>query len=286
VFAVGLLIEVPVPPLAVETGKDGICEVVASVPLVGNVTPVVPVIVSVATNAPTVANVEPSARVNVALVVGAVMATLFILVAVNVPSVGPFVNTIDPDPLTAWPNAVATPVPSTVAAMTLEDVLINIEFVAIDAGKLYPETVNAVPLDCKNVFTVGLLIEVPVPPSVVETGSKGICAVVASVPLVGNVTVVVPVIVKVEENAPTVANVEPSASVNVAPVAGAVSVTLFMLVAVNVPSVGPLVKTIEPDPLTAWPNAVATPVPSTVAAITLEETLMNIEFVAIEAGKV
>ena len=48
-----------------------------------------------------------------------------------------------------------------------------------------------------------------------------------TVPLVGSVSVVVPVVVKVVEYAPDVMNDEPSASVSVALVAGAVNVTLL-----------------------------------------------------------
>ena len=54
----------------------------------GNVTAVSAVDVSVVENAPDVASVDPSARVNVADVVGAVMATLLTLVAVATPIVG------------------------------------------------------------------------------------------------------------------------------------------------------------------------------------------------------
>ena len=61
---------------------------------------------------------------------------------------------------------------------------------------------------------------------------------VARVPDVGNVTVVVPVAVRVVLYAPLVTNVEPSAKVNVADVAGAVKVTLLTLVAIATPMVG------------------------------------------------
>ena len=61
---------------------------VASVPVVGKVTPVVPVEVSVVTYAPTVASVLPSIRVKVALLVGWVIVTLLIVVAVAEPIVG------------------------------------------------------------------------------------------------------------------------------------------------------------------------------------------------------
>jgi len=61
---------------------------------------------------------------------------------------------------------------------------------------------------------------------------------VAKVPVVGNVTVVVPVAVRVVLYAPLVTNVDPSARVSVADVAGAVKATLLTLVAVATPMVG------------------------------------------------
>ena len=64
-------------------------------------------------------------------------------------------------------------------------------------------------------------------------------AVVTPVPnAVGSVKLVAPVVVNVSELAPEVASVEPSASVKVADVAGAVIATLFTLVAEATPSVG------------------------------------------------
>ena len=62
--------------------------------------------------------------------------------------------------------------------------------------------------------------------------------VVATVPDVGKVRFVAPVVVNVRLLAPEVASVDPSASVSVAPVAGAVIATLFTLVAEATPSVG------------------------------------------------
>ena len=101
--------------------------VVSNVPEVGNVTVVVPVAVRVVEKAPLVANVEPSAKVNVALVAGAVSATLLTLVAVATPivgvtNVGEVANTKDPVPvssvtaeikfaLVGVARNVATPVP-------------------------------------------------------------------------------------------------------------------------------------------------------------------------------
>ena len=61
---------------------------------------------------------------------------------------------------------------------------------------------------------------------------------VASVPVVGRVNPVVPVDVKVIALAPEVIKDDPSANVKVAPVAGAVIVILFMLVAVATPNTG------------------------------------------------
>lgn len=79
---------------------------------------------------------------------------------------------------------------------------------------------------------------------------------VANVPVVGNVTLVAAVAVKVNEYAPDVARVAPSAMVSVAAVAGVVNATLLMLVAVATPStgvinVGVLSSTILPVPVTA-----------------------------------
>jgi hypothetical protein len=77
-----------------------------TVPLVGNVSVVVPVAVNVVENAPDVASVDPSARVSVALVVGAVIATLLTDVAVAIPivgvvSVGEVAKTTLPEPVVA-----------------------------------------------------------------------------------------------------------------------------------------------------------------------------------------
>ena len=82
---------------------------------------------------------------------------------------------------------------------------------------------------------------------------------VANVPVVGNVTLVAAVAVKVSEYAPDVARVAPSAMVSVAAVAGAVNATLLMLVAVATPStgvinVGVLSNTILPVPVTDADN--------------------------------
>ena len=78
---------------------------------------------------------------------------------------------------------------------------------------------------------------------------------VANVPVVGNVTLVAAVAVRVSEYAPDVARVAPSAMVSVADVAGVVNATLLMLVAVATPStgvtnVGVLSSTILPVPVT------------------------------------
>lgn len=72
-----------------------------------------------------------------------------------------------------------------------------------------------------GVKSVGLVANTMLPEPVVELPSA------VTVPLVGSVSVVVPVVVNVVEYAPEVARVDPSASVNVAPVAGAVIVILL-----------------------------------------------------------
>ena len=79
---------------------------------------------------------------------------------------------------------------------------------------------------------------------------------VAKVPVVGNVTLVAAVAVRVVLNAPEVARVEPSTSVRVDPVAGAVTVTLLTVVAVAAPivgvtNVGLVAKTLAPLPVSS-----------------------------------
>ena len=78
--------------------------VLTNVPDVGSVTLVVAVVVSVKEKAPDVARVEPSAKVKVDPVAGAVIVTLLMDVAeatpnVGVTSVGEFDNTTDPVPV-------------------------------------------------------------------------------------------------------------------------------------------------------------------------------------------
>lgn len=77
---------------------------------------------------------------------------------------------------------------------------------------------------------------------------------VANVPVVGNVTLVAALAVRVNEYAPDVARVAPSAMVSVAAVAGAVSATLLMLVAdatpkIGVTNVGLVARTLLPVPV-------------------------------------
>jgi hypothetical protein len=106
------------------------------------------------------------------------------------------------------------------------------------------------------------------------------------------------VLVSVIEFAPDVANVEPSARVSVAEVAGAVKATLLIEVAVATPrtgvtSVGEVAKTKEPDPVSSVTAVakfadegvarnVATPVPSPLIPV---ETGSPVQFVSVpEAG--
>ncbi len=81
-------------------------DVVATVPVVGNVNVVAPVVVNVVENAPAVVKVLPSARDRVAIVPGSVMIRSLILVAVAVPNigvtnVGDVANTASPDPVSS-----------------------------------------------------------------------------------------------------------------------------------------------------------------------------------------
>lgn len=113
--------------------------------------------------------------------------------------------------------------------------------------------------------------------------SDSVPAKVARVPVVGNVTLVVAVAVRVVEKAPAVASVEPVIKVRVALVVGDVIVTLFMLVAVAAPntgvtSVGVLANTTAPEPVSSViaaarlaevgvPKKVAIPVPKEVIPV-------------------
>lgn len=82
-------------------------------------------------------------------------------------------------------------------------------------------SVSAVGVPSAGLTSVGLVAKTMLPEPVVVLPSA------VTVPLVGNVSVVAPVKVKVELYAPEVAKVEPSASVSVALVAGAVIVILL-----------------------------------------------------------
>jgi hypothetical protein len=115
-----------------------------------------------------------------------------------------------------------------------------------------------VPVEVKNCPAVPALppaVKVPVitPLSSVLFVSVSLPALVAKVPVVGSVTPVVAVAVKVVVKAPTVARAEPSAKVKVALVAGAVRVNLLIEVAeatpkVGVVKVGEIVKASTPEP--------------------------------------
>jgi hypothetical protein len=88
----------------VDANTPRLLPVVVNVPAVGNVTLEAAVVVSVRPKAPTVVSVELSASVKVAAVVGAVNATLLILVAVATPKtgvtrVGEVANTLTPVPV-------------------------------------------------------------------------------------------------------------------------------------------------------------------------------------------
>jgi hypothetical protein len=73
---------------------------------------------------------------------------------------------------------------------------------------------------------------------VVAANTLSLLLVVANVPVVGNVTLEAPVVVRVKLLAPEVTNVDPSANVKVAAVAGAVKATLLIVVAEATPKTG------------------------------------------------
>ncbi len=245
--------------------------VVVNVPAVGNVTLVAAVVVSVKLLAPEVAKVDPSAKVKVADVAGAVKATLLILVAVATPStgvtsVGVLANTLAPVPVSSV---------SAAAKLAEEGVAKNVAMLAakpdtpVDIGK--PVQLVRVPepgVPNAGVMKVGELLNTkrPVPVSseitpansaeVVAAKTLNLFPVVVKVPAVGNVTLVAAVVVSVKLLAPDVAKVEPSAKVKVAEVAGAVKATLLTLVAVATPntgvtSVGVLANTKAPLPVSS-----------------------------------
>jgi hypothetical protein len=117
-----------------------------------------------------------------------------------------------------------------------------------------PVTVSVVPKLPLIVSVLAALLAIPVPPyagpiieafqvplvivPTVAKLDKPATAVFTNVPDVGKVTLVEAVVVNVVENPPAVASVDPSASVSVAPVAGAVIVSLFTVVAVATPIFG------------------------------------------------
>lgn len=127
----------------------------------------------------------------------------------GVPNAPPF-TTNAPSVPTLTPSAVATPVPR---PLTPDEIGNPVAFVRVAK--------DGVPR--LGVTNVGDVSNTMLPEPVVELPSA------VTVPLVGNVSVVVPVNVKVLEYAPDVTKVEPSASVSVAPVAGAVIVILLTL---------------------------------------------------------
>jgi hypothetical protein len=232
---------------------DSLLPVVIKVPAVGKVTLVAAVVVSVKLKAPEVAKVDPSATVNVDDVAGAVIVTLLILVAEATPNtgvvrVGDVANTKSPLPVSSV---------TAVAKFAEEGVAKNVAIpvarpeTPVDIGR--PVQLVRVPefgVPNTGVTRVGVLANtkapVPVSSEMTPANSEDVVAawidnllpVVIKVPAVGKVTLVAAVVVSVKLLAPEVANVDPSANVKVAEVAGAVNATLLILVAVATPNTG------------------------------------------------
>ena len=142
------------------------------------------------------------------------------------------VSTVKSSPAADAKTMLNTPPVSTVNALEASNVVVpKSTDVAVATPKVGVVKVGEVaktkaPEPCSSDITPSSWREV------VAAKSPKVLEVVAIVPVVGKVTLVAPVDVKVMELAPEVAKVEPSTNVNVAPVAGAVIVILFIEVAV------------------------------------------------------
>ena len=222
--------------------------VVVKVPANGNVTLEAAVVVSVRLKAPEVARVDPSAKVKVAAVAGAVKATLLMLVAVATPRLG-----VVKDGDVANTKA-PLPVSSVTAAAKLADEGVPKKVATLAAKPETPVEIGR-PVQLVNVPEVGVpnngVVRVgdvantkrPVPVSSditpansddeVAVNALSLLPVVVKVPANGNVTLEAAVVVSVRLNAPAVAKVELLANVKVAADAGAVTVTLLKLVALR-----------------------------------------------------
>ena len=127
-------------------------------------------------------------------------------------------------------------------------------------------TLVTVPVAPLATLRVPVVMDRPVPREiapVVPPRDATVFPVVASVPVVGSVRVVAPVAVNVVLNAPDVARVLPLAIVRTPVVLE--TVRPFRLVAeaaprVGVVSTGLVARTIEPEPVVAFPSAVRVPV--------------------------
>ena len=182
--------------------SDNLLLVVANVPVVGKVKLVVAVVLNVRLWPPEVINEEPLAKVNVALVAGAVSVSLLMLVAVATPSVG----------------------------VTKVGVLANTKAPLPVSSDIRPNNSN----------------------DVVAAKSDNLLLVVANVPVVGKVKLVVAVVLNVRLWPPEVINEDPLANVNVALVAGAVSVSLLYVVAETFPFASITPDTDDEEPVDVY----------------------------------
>ena len=191
---------------------------------------------------------DPSAKVKVAAVAGAVKATLLILVAVATPNVGvvrvgEVANTKSPLPVssvTAAAKLADDGVPKKVATLVAKPET------PVEIGR--PVQLVRVPevgVPNNGVVRVGDVANTKRPDPVssditpansddeVAANALSLLPVVVKVPAVGNVTLEAAVVVRVNAKAPAVVRVELLANVKVAADAGAVTVTLLKLVALR-----------------------------------------------------
>ena len=237
----------------------------------------VPVVVTVLTRGVTrlLVSVSVVARpTSVSVLVGSVRVPVLTMVLMTgADSVGPVPSTTEPDPV-----LVVTPVPPEPTARVPAKVIVPAPVtgppeVVRPVVPPLTATLVTVPVAPFATLSVPVVIDRPVPRAmvpVVPPSDATVFAVVARVPVVGSVRLVAPVAVNVVLNAPDVARVLPLASVRTPVVL--VIVKPLTLVAVAAPSVGVtktglVARTIEPEPVVAFPSAVTVPLVGSVRLV-------------------
>jgi len=245
-----------------------------TVPLVGSVSEVAAVAVSVVENAPAVAKVLPLASDSVPVVVLIVRPLTLVAVATprtGVVSVGDVARTMLPEPVVALPSAVTVPLVGSVS---------EVAAVAVSVVENAPAVAKVLPLASDSVPVV-VLIDRPLMLVAVATPRTGVVSVgdvartmlpepvvalpsAVTVPLVGSVIDVVPVAVIVTGKAPACVTLAAVDSVLALAIDSVPVVVLIdrplMLVAVATPrtgvvSVGDVARTTAPLPVVVAEDA-------------------------------